>query len=222
MHVKHAFRESQETGMSILYPRLKLSHLPLMGWIGLQGVCVAGVYGILHDQVTYTISPEYFTAFKAEQFRYMDFGWPERVYAGQIGFMATWWVGLIVGWFLARLTVPELEARTARRWCWQGFVLLVVAAFVASIAGAGLGWWETRHGAGEKVGLAKWQDFARGYGVRDVAGFTRAAFIHNGSYLGVLLGLTGACLWIRRRVRRLRDRLIAVGPPSANAESRTL
>ena len=34
----------------------------------LASILIAGIYGILHDQITYTISYEYFTLFKFEQF----------------------------------------------------------------------------------------------------------------------------------------------------------
>lgn len=44
------------------------------------GSLIAGTYGILHDQVTYSIGPEYFTRFKFEQFAWADWGagksWP--------------------------------------------------------------------------------------------------------------------------------------------------
>lgn len=206
--------------MTFLYPRIKLSQLPLMAWIGIQGALVAGAYGILHDQITYTISREYFTEFKAEQFRYMDFGWPARMYAAQIGFMATWWVGFIAGWFLARLTVPRLPGKVAARWCRQAFVLLIAVAALAGLGGAGVGWWVTRPGV--DVGAGDWQEFAHSYGVKDVTGFIRAACIHNGSYLGALLGLTGACFWLRRRVRGLGKRETGPLRDVATAESRTL
>ncbi|QIF03060.1 hypothetical protein [Roseimicrobium sp. ORNL1] len=199
--------------MSLLYPRFKLSLLPLMAWIGVQGALIAGAYGILHDQITYTISREYFTEFKAEQFRYMDFGWPERVYTAQIGFLATWWVGFIAGWFLARLAVPHLPEKVAVRWCRQAFVVLIAVAAVAGLVGAGVGWWVTRPGTDPSAG--DWQEFAHSYGVRDVPGFIRAACIHNGSYIGALLGLTGACFWLRRRVRGLGE--TEMGPPRAVA-----
>ena len=42
------------------------------------GAVLAGCYGALHDQISYTISPEYFTKVKFEQFRYADFGCGNR------------------------------------------------------------------------------------------------------------------------------------------------
>jgi hypothetical protein len=206
--------------MSFLVPRLKLAHIPLMVWIGVQGAGVAGVYGMVHDQITYTISPEYFTAFKAQQFRYMDFGWPERVYVAQIGVMATWWVGFIAGWFLARLTVPHVPREVAVRWCRQAFAVLIGVALLAGLAGAGVGWWETRHGVDAAAG--DWLDFAHNHGVREVRGFIQVACIHNGSYLGALLGLTGACFFVRRRVRSCGSPESAPSIPVATGEKRTI
>ena len=59
---------------------------------------LAGVYGILHDQISYSISPEYFTKFKFEQFGFVEYGFEnERATVAIIGFWATWWTGLIIG-----------------------------------------------------------------------------------------------------------------------------
>lgn len=206
--------------MSFLVPRLKLTHLPLMAWLGVEGAVIAGAYGILHDQITYTISPEYFTAFKAQQFRYMDFGWPERVYVAQIGFLASSCVGFIAGWFLARLTVPPVSREVAGRWCRQAFGVLLGVAMLAGLAGAGVGWWETRHGGGAAGGDLL--DLARSYGGRDVASFIRAGCIHNGSYLGALLGLTGACFLTSRRVRSSGQVKSDPPAPFATSEKRTI
>ena len=38
------------------------------------GALIAGLYGVVHDQITYSMSPEYFTRLKFFQFRYADFG----------------------------------------------------------------------------------------------------------------------------------------------------
>lgn len=59
---------------------------------------IGGLYGILHDQLTYSISPEYYTKFKFYQFGLMDMGneaiFPNpRIEVSAVGFMATWWMG---------------------------------------------------------------------------------------------------------------------------------
>jgi hypothetical protein len=47
--------------LSLLYPKIPPDRwLAVFGVAGV-GALVAGWYGIIHDQITYTISPEYFT-----------------------------------------------------------------------------------------------------------------------------------------------------------------
>jgi hypothetical protein len=59
---------------------------------------LAGIYGALHDQITFTISSEYFTIFKFEQFGFLDWGNNNpRLTTALIGFLATWWVGFYIG-----------------------------------------------------------------------------------------------------------------------------
>ena len=71
----------------------------------------ASLYGAIHNQVTYSISPEYFTKFKFHQFQwaFADFtvnigseDKPEyimsnnRISASLVGILATWWFGLLM------------------------------------------------------------------------------------------------------------------------------
>ena len=69
--------------------------LILLVIIGLAPL-IGGIYGILNDQLTYTISPEYYTQFKFYQFGLIDFvnDTNPRIGVSVVGFLATWWVGL--------------------------------------------------------------------------------------------------------------------------------
>ena len=100
---------------NFLYPKIRLALLPTMLGYAVLGELLAGCYGIFHDQVTYSISEEYFTRFKFLQFSYADFGLPPRVFVAEIGFLATWWVGFVAAWFIARITVPAFPRRTSIR-----------------------------------------------------------------------------------------------------------
>lgn len=66
--------------------------------IVLLSILLASIYGFLHNQVSYSISNEYFTIFKFDQFgsiKYtLDF---PRMSAGLIGIASTWWFGLLIG-----------------------------------------------------------------------------------------------------------------------------
>lgn len=52
------------TRVNLLYPTFSPRLLPRMFGIALIGGLLAGLYGVIHDQITYTISPDYFTQVK--------------------------------------------------------------------------------------------------------------------------------------------------------------
>ena len=170
-----------------------------------MGALIAGLYGVVHDQITYSISTEYFTRLKFFQFHYADFGLPPRYFVAEIGFLATWWVGFIAGWFLARVAVPGAAPTIARSRCYRGFAVILTCAFAASLVGFGLG-----VARGPSADFSRWQGFASQSGIVDLPSFVRVAFIHNASYLGGLIGLVVALVDLHR-VKRQADE--AVGRP---------
>ena len=67
--------------------------------------CVlASIYGALHNQVSYTVSPEAFVQIYFFQFG-VERGGAERWDAALIGIRATWWMGLYIGGVLAPLGI---------------------------------------------------------------------------------------------------------------------
>src|SRR5438105_15809064 len=63
----------------------------------LLAVLGAGLYGVVHNQISYTVAPEYFTKFKFRQFGFVATPLPERVRASMVGFLASWWMGIPIG-----------------------------------------------------------------------------------------------------------------------------
>jgi hypothetical protein len=45
--------------VNLLYPKINFKHLPGILAHAAIGAVIAAVYGIVHDQITYSISPEY-------------------------------------------------------------------------------------------------------------------------------------------------------------------
>jgi hypothetical protein len=167
-----------------LFPIINKSDILEILKFAFTGATIAGVYGIIHDQITYSISHEYFTKFKFTQFIYADFGINDRFFVGTIGFIATWWVGFFVGWFLGRRFVPGQSRHKARQKIFIGFivvfVLSVTFAFSANIYVTFLD--------SESV-LSNWFYTLDHYGISTRHAFIRVAYIHNSSYLGALIGL---------------------------------
>jgi len=54
----------------------------------LTAIMLAGVYGAIHNQISCTVSSEYFTKFKFRQFGLVDVNLPDRVRASFVGFIA--------------------------------------------------------------------------------------------------------------------------------------
>src|SRR3954468_17526608 len=107
---------------------MPLRRFGVMVRITVLGALAAAAYGALHDQISYAISPEYFTKMKFRQFSYANFGWPPRLFAAEVGFLATWWVGLVAGWFLARAGLAEMVATRGRTAIVKPFAIIVTAA----------------------------------------------------------------------------------------------
>jgi hypothetical protein len=182
---------------NLIYPRLRLAWIPAMLRFAVIGSFIAGLYGFVHDQITYSISPEYFTRLKFAQFSYADFGWPARAFVGEVGFLATWWVGFVSGWFLARITVPSLPSRLARRELIRGFAVILGFAAIAFLVGLVLGRF-LAPGDGMR-------ELAERLGVEDLRSFARVAYIHNAGYAGGLSGLILALALAKRAVREFQN-----------------
>lgn len=142
--------------------------------------------------MTFSISPEYFTKLKFDQFRYADFGFGDQAFAGTIGFLASWWGGGLAAWFLARCIVPGQPTGHAVRQVLQGFLCVFVLTFLCGAVAyfAGL----TR---GANADYSSWGHMLQALGIQGEWAFIRVAYIHSGSYLGGLLGLLSALIIIR-------------------------
>lgn len=169
---------------------------------GFVGALVAGIYGIVHDQLTYTISPEYFTKLKFEQFRWANLGLPERFFVAEIGFLATWWVGFFCGWFLARRLIPGQPRIQAWRQIMFGCAIILLCALLSAGAGFGFGLWR-----GPVADYTAWRAMLAYLHIEDQWSFIRVAYIHNASYLGGVIGLilALACVHPRKEARACPD-----------------
>ncbi|WP_224813650.1 hypothetical protein [Hasllibacter sp. MH4015] len=150
----------------------------------------AALFGALHNQLSYTMGPTYFTAFKFDQFQIAD-GTPPRLGAAYVGVMASWWMGPIIGlpaFLYGLFAVPSARTYFAAG-CGAVFTVIFLATFGA-LAGliGGL--------VADTTGLLDpYLNFRDGPTRSD---FLRAGFMHDASYLAGALGLIAAVFPIRR------------------------
>lgn len=159
----------------------------------LAGALLAGIYGVLHDQITFRISDEYFTRNKFDQFHYArPKSGSELEFASRIGFLATWWVGALSAWVLARIAVAR--AGKVPAWRSMGKAFGVVFATSALVAFGGWFWGQWREKTGYAEGWTVWMD---ALGVQNEAAFMTVGYIHNASYLGGVMGIFLGVLYLK-------------------------
>ncbi|MEM8667975.1 MAG: hypothetical protein AAGG48_10690 [Planctomycetota bacterium] len=164
-------------------PSLGLVDALTLFFVACVGAIVAGCYGAIHDQITFTISPEYFTKLKFQQFAYADFGFGDRVFVATIGFLATWWVGLIIAWFLARRYLVSDSLKLDLSKTGRAFFCVF-----ATCAASGLVAYAYDVVRGPDVDMTGWNEAEYVYGIVDLRSFATVASIHSASYLGGPIG----------------------------------
>lgn len=170
----------------------KIAIVPLLLLIG----CLfAGVYGALHNQISYTVSPEYFTQYKFYQFRISP-DLPDRLGAAIVGWNASWWMGIAIGIVVIPFGLRIPGARqyfhgTTRSFAVVALTALLVGLLALLIASLAVD--------AEIAG----QQTHYGNEIQNDVAFVRARTMHNFSYLGGLIGIVTGCISIVARRRRI-------------------
>lgn len=165
------------------------------------GALIAAIYGAAHDQLSYAISPEYFTRVKFRQFAWADVGLDARAFASLVGALGSWWAGAISGYAITRLISrrrPAGAALPSHAWIARRLVFILMCA---ALGGATAYAW-SRSGGDEM--LEAWERW-RLVGIRDLRAFVTVAHLHTGGYLGALAGLLCVLVQAARRFRGARS-----------------
>jgi hypothetical protein len=147
----------------------------------LAATLAASAYGVAHDQITVTLSPEYFRHYKG-------LGDGGRFAVTSLAVQASYWVGAVAG--AAMLVANNPGRRPQLGYAELG--RLGAGALAAAAGGAVLGGLALAAGV---LGVVAETTF----GVPPRAGMQVVWGVHLGSYLGGALGVVGAVAAIRRR-----------------------
>jgi hypothetical protein len=181
-----------------------MNFTPLLQRLQIAAFCTAAavLYGIIHDQITARICVEYFTEghpriIASTSPTALGFAW---------GFVATWWVGFILGTLLAAVShasasSPPTSFAEIRR---SIFTLLGVMAAGAALSGV-IGYWLTADG---RFSLPL--PWSMSLSAEHQARFAGVWWAHSASYLFGLGG--GVVLIVRVWVHRGRPVIIRLVP----------
>ncbi|MDU8912709.1 hypothetical protein [Aestuariicoccus sp. MJ-SS9] len=163
--------------------------------LALAALC-AGVFGALHNQLSYSVGASYFHDFKFAQFGIAEAS-QNRIGAAWVGWRASWWMGLLIGlpaFGLGLVMIGKPSHLVAAGIGAIGAVLFVTLLF--AMGGLMLGMF------GSGTSFAAAHDIPAGVTDRD--SFLRAAFMHEGAYIGGLVGLLAALatMWRAGKVER--------------------
>lgn len=174
-----------------------MTRLALFVLLLLAACLVAGAYGALHNQISYTVSPEYFSAFKFLQFEIPD-GLRNRAGAAIVGWHASWWMGLCIGLPVLSIALILPDDKTYWTCGLAAFGVVAVTAIVVGLGGLIY--------ACLAIPEAAIADYWCPAGVADPVAFVRAGTMHDFSYLGGGVGIiTAAVFLVLARMRLSRQ-----------------
>lgn len=156
----------------------------------------AAAFGALHNQLSFTVGPDYFHHIKFPQFGIENL--PARVGAAWVGIQASWWMGPMIGlpafvYGLAAIPPPRPFLAAGLRAIARVILLTALAALLGLAAALYLG----PHP--QLLAAVRIPEGA------DVTEILRAGLMHDASYLGGALGALAAFGPMRRAARRERS-----------------
>lgn len=171
---------------------------------------LGGVYGIVHDQITYTISNEYYSKFKFIQFGLNNWGMGEnigtentpeiklnnpRIGAAIVGFLATWWVGMIIGIILGLIGLIHRNGKEMFKITMRATLITIGIALIVGIIGLIYG----------KLFLASNPpNWFLPENLINRTNFIMVGSMHNFSYLGGLIGMIVSVTYSIQKKRKIK------------------
>jgi len=154
--------------------------------IWLITIALACLYGIIHDQFTIRVSPEYFTKFHDPLIESQDL----TLIALAWGIAATWWMGAFGGLLIALCAIRQ-------DFCPRRFLVIAVRALAICMALA--------FATGIAAYIANYRaDFAATYtkGEESIRRFSAVYATHTASYLLGTIAILALCFVVARPPKR--------------------
>jgi hypothetical protein len=155
---------------------------------------LAGIYGIVHDELMYSISPEYFTKYKFPKFG-IDPNFSDRSALLLSGWVSTWWAGLVIGIVLGSVGLMHRTPRMMKI-IGESIMLAFVIVFIVELIGLAFG--------GLFLPASYVGDIILPDPLNNRKDFMAVATMHSFSHVGGIVGLAAGILYQIRQRRRVQ------------------
>jgi len=151
---------------------------------------IAGIYGGLLDEVSFVISPEFFSKFRLAEYHYSSSDLPWQV--AYTGFNNALLIGVLIGFPIALLTLFHKSLVKAVRYGVISYVIIILCTISAGI----IGYLSGKYLLTEDV--VKWQ---LPDSITDKVTFLAIETMNNFTYMGGTIGMLIAIYWQMKRKR---------------------
>ena len=152
-------------------------------------IVIASLFGAIHNQISYSVSSEFFKNFLFGNFGVND--WEinnDRILVSLVGILGSYWVGLILG-IIYSIIFLFLKTENNFKNILNAILINIGFAFVGSFAGYIIGKFINLENSGV------FMDF----GTQHPQNYIEAAYMHNGSYYGGIVGLIAGIIYLFKK-----------------------
>lgn len=152
-------------------------------------IVLASLFGALHNQISYSVSSEFFKNFLFGNFGVYD--WEiknDRILASLVGILGSYWVGLILG-IIYSVIFLFLKTENNFKNILNAILINIGFALVGSFVGYIIGKFISLENSGV------FMDFGTQY----PQNYIQAAYMHNGSYYGGIVGLIAGIIYLFKK-----------------------
>ena len=163
--------------------------------VALIASAIAGIYGVINDQITFSISSEYYTKFKFIQFNLANennidkIKFP-RIFVSIVGFLATWWFGLVLGFILGFFNLIQTSWQNLFKVSFNALLIAILVTFITGMLGLFYGFFFLSHQP-----RSNFEGWFIPYNLENFRNFIAVGSMHNFSYIGGILGLIVAIFY---------------------------
>ena len=143
-------------------------------------IILASIFGAIHNQISYSVSSEFFQSFLFGNFGTGDWNINNhRIEASIVGILGSYWVGLILG-IIYLIIFLFIDTNNNFKYIFKALLINLLLSLIGSILGYLV--------AHFFVSIES-SDIRMDFGVNHPQNYIEAAYMHEGSYYGGILGL---------------------------------